>query len=157
MPVVFLFNRKIKDSDEKKTFQEIMFDHNYTQCSECQELFIMSRELGENDALQASNSVGIIAADVEVNSTSFPGTLPKRISKLNAVLTLVYEAQLPPLEGNRRNVVTMDWGNARLRVFESLLACAMLHSDRSTSRSKKKHAGAGEPKEPGTCEDQLHQ
>ena len=108
MPVVFLHNRKIKDSDEKKNLQEIMIDHNYTQCSECQELFIMSRELGENDALQATNSVGIIAADVEVNSTSFPGTLPKRISKLNAVLTLVYEAQLPPSGDNKGNVVTMN-------------------------------------------------
>ena len=144
MPVAFLYNRKIQKSDDERMFHAIMTDHNYTQRSECHQLFIMGREFGENDALLGDNSVGIIAADVEVDSTSFPGILPKRIGSVNAVLTLVHETQLPPLEGERSNVITMEWGNARLTVLDSLLACATLHSQRNTGRSAKKHAGTAQ-------------
>ena len=101
----------------------------------------MGRDISKDDALLGDNSVGIIAADVEVDSTSFPGTLPVRIASVNAVLTLVHETQLPPLEGERSDVITMEWGNARRTVLESLLECAMLHSQRSTGRSAKRHAG----------------
>ena len=69
MPVAFLFNRKIQNIDDERIFHAIMTDHNYTQSSECHQLFIMGREFGENDALQGDNNGGIIVTDVEVNST----------------------------------------------------------------------------------------
>ena len=146
MPVALLFNRKIQSTDDTEAFHQIMIDHKYTQRSVCQELYIMSREFGEDDAIQGDNGIGIIAADVEVNSESYADILPTKIHPLNAVLTLVHEAQLPPLDGKRGNVLTMEWGTARQIVLNDLLACAILHGERgeTKSRSKKKHAGAAQ-------------
>ena len=142
--MAFLYNRKIQGDDDVKNFQEHMRDCNYTQSGPCEQLYIMERDFDETDALKADNSVGSIAANVEVNSKSVSGIFPKRIAKSNAILTFVYEARLPTLEGNKHNVLSIEWEDARQKVLESLLKCATLQSLESRSRTAKKHAGSAQ-------------
>ena len=138
MSVAFLFNRRLDRADDS-SLADALSGCNYAMVSPCYQLYLMERDFDPSQGLRADSSVGIIVADVQARAASDFRLFPQRIERTHAVLTVVDEARLPPLE-NLTNVVAIPWGDAKRRVLESLLECAKLHGSRG-STSTKKHAG----------------
>ena len=134
MPVAFLYNRKLGGADAR-SLSYALSECNYEIVSQCYQLYLMERDFDVCQGLRADSSVGIVAADVQGNTVSGSSFFPQRIAQMHAVVTVVHEARLPALEG-LSNVVAIPWGDAKRRVLESLLECAVLHGNCGTGSTK---------------------
>ena len=134
MPAAFLLNRKLDGADDS-SLADALSGCNYAMVSPCYQLYLMERDFDPSQGVRADSSVGIIVADVQASAATDFRLFPQRVERTHAVLTVVDEARLPPLE-NLTNVVAIPWGDAKRRVLESLLECATLQW-RVGSRTRK--------------------
>ena len=85
MPVAFLYNRRLDGAEDRSRFVEALSGCNYALASECYQLYIMEQDFDSNQRLLGSNSVGIIAANVEARTGSDFSSFPMAINVINSV------------------------------------------------------------------------
>jgi hypothetical protein len=137
MPVAFLYNRRA-ESDADPSLVTALEGSGYQLMGACVPLHLLLKDCAPGNA----SSVGILAGNVEEDTTVATRTTLLKVEDLHAVLGIALRAHLPETVGTL-DVVKVAWASEARSVFDCLLQCASFHGDGGSS-TRKKHAGAAQ-------------
>ena len=125
MPVVFVYNCSLAGEPYLFCLSDVFAGLPYQCTSPCYQLYILDRECDNSEGLRSRSSVCILVAEAEKTWAPMFNQAPVQRVFMNCVITIIDNAKMPPF-GERRNVLTISWGDARRNVLECLLRCTQV-------------------------------